>query len=86
MTIDNVVMWVIQLNTADLGLFQDSEFAGNLEESNSTSRRILCVLGSRSFDPISWMCKEQTSPTCGDPELPGPRLFGNRRGAQGGSG
>ena len=43
-----------------LGLFQDSDFAGDLEDSKSTSGRTLCVLGSHTFVPISWMCKKQT--------------------------
>ena len=44
-----------------LGLFQDSDFAGDLEDSKSTSGRTLCVFGSHTFVPISWMCKKQTS-------------------------
>ena len=44
-----------------LGLFQDSDFAGDLEDSYSTSGRTLCVFGSHTFVPISWMCKKQTS-------------------------
>ena len=44
-----------------LGLFQDSDFAGDLEDSKSTSGRTLCILGSDTFVPISWMCKKQTS-------------------------
>ena len=44
-----------------LGLFQDSDFAGDLEVSKSTSGGTLCVFGSHSFVPISWMCKKQTS-------------------------
>ena len=44
-----------------LGLFQDSDFAGDLEDSKSTSVRTLCVFGSHTFVPISWMCKKQTS-------------------------
>ena len=51
-------------NTAQhcrLGPFQDSDFAGDLEDSKSTSGRILCIFGSRRFVPISWMCKKQTS-------------------------
>ena len=43
-----------------LGLFQDSDFAGGLEDSKSTSRGTLCVFGSHTFVPISWMCKKQT--------------------------
>ena len=44
-----------------LGLFQDSDFAGDLEDSKSTSGGTLCILGSLTFVPISWMCKKQTS-------------------------
>ena len=44
-----------------LGLFQDSDFAGDLEDSKSTSGRTLCIFGSRTFVPISWMCKKQTA-------------------------
>ena len=38
------------------GFFQDSDFAGDLEDSTSTSGGILYT-----FVPISWMCKKQTS-------------------------
>ena len=51
-------------NTAkqcSLGLFQDSHFAGDLEDSKSTSGGTLCVFGSHTFVPISWMCKKQTA-------------------------
>ena len=41
--------------------FQDSDFAGDLEDSKSTSGGTLCVFGSHTFVPISWMCKKQTS-------------------------
>ena len=44
-----------------LGLFQDSDFAGDLEDSKSTSGGTLCVFGSHTFVPVSWMCKKQTS-------------------------
>ena len=53
-------MWVILPNNADLGLFQDSDFSGDLEDSKPTSGGTLCVLGSHTFVPISWMCKKQT--------------------------
>ena len=43
------------------GLFQDSDFAGDLEDSKSTSGGTLCVFGSHTFVPISWMCKKQTA-------------------------
>ena len=44
-----------------LGLFQDSDFAGDLEDSKSTSGGTLCIFGSHAFAPISWLCKKQTS-------------------------
>ena len=50
-------------NTAQkirLWLFQDFDTAGNPEDSKSTSGGTLCVFGSRTFVPISWMWKKQT--------------------------
>ena len=44
-----------------LGLFQDSDFAGYLEDSKCTSGGALCIFGSHTFVPISLMCKKQTS-------------------------
>ena len=44
-----------------LGLFQYSDFAGDLEDSKSTSGGTLSIFGSHTFVPISWMCKKQTS-------------------------
>ena len=51
-------------NTAEqcrLGLFQDCDFAGDLEDSKSTSGGTLCIFGSHTFVPTSWMCKKQTA-------------------------
>ena len=44
-----------------MGLFQDSDFAGYLEDSKPTSGGTLCVFGSHTIVSISWMCKKQTS-------------------------
>ena len=41
--------------------FQDSDFAGDLEDSKSTSGGTLCIFGSHTFVPVSWMCKKQTA-------------------------
>ena len=38
-----------------LGLFQDSDFAGDIEDAKSASGGTLCT-----FVPVSWMCKKQT--------------------------
>ena len=49
-------------NTAQQCRLGLSEFAGDFEDSKSTSGGILCVsLGSHTFLPTSWMCKKQTS-------------------------
>ena len=44
-----------------LGLFQVSDFAGDLEDSKSNSGGTLCTVGGHTFVPISWMCKKQTA-------------------------
>ena len=44
-----------------LGLFQDSDFAGDLEDSKSTSGGTLCIFGSHTFVPVRWMSKKQTA-------------------------
>ena len=51
-----------------LGLFQDFDFAGDLEDSKSTSGGALCVVGSHTFVPLSWMCKKQTAVSHNSPE------------------
>ena len=51
-------------NTAQhcrLGLFQDSDFADDLQDSKSTAGGVLCIFGSRTFVPVSSMWKKQTS-------------------------
>ena len=44
-----------------LGLFVDPDFAGDLEDSESTSGGFFCIFGSRTFVFVSWMCQKQTS-------------------------
>ena len=54
----NTNIFVILGNTAkQCRLFQDSDFAGDLEDSKSTSGGTLCIFGV----PIRCMCKKQTS-------------------------
>ena len=50
-----------QHNNADLGYSKTSDLAGDLEDSKSTSCGVLSIFGRRTFVPISWMCKNQTS-------------------------
>ena len=52
------------VNTAQhcrLVVFHDSDFAGDHEDSTSTSGEILGMFGSRTFVPMEWMCKKHTS-------------------------
>ena len=55
MTTENIFMWATRFSIVDW------VFAGDLEDSKSTSGGVLCIFGSRTFVPISWMCKKQTS-------------------------
>ena len=43
-----------------LGLFQDSGISVYLEDVKSISCETLCVFGSDTVVPVSWMCKKQT--------------------------
>ncbi|MHC4951072.1 MAG: hypothetical protein ACYTEU_08835, partial [Planctomycetota bacterium] len=42
-----------------LTLFSDASFAGDLRDSKSTSGGILCLVGPKTYVPISWICKKQ---------------------------
>ena len=58
-------------NTAQLrrlGLFQDSDFGGDLLDSKWTSGGVLCIFRIRTFVLFSWMCKKQTSVSYGSTE------------------
>ena len=48
-------------NNADWDCFRNLIFVRDLEDSKSISVRILCIFGSHTFVPRSWMCKIQTS-------------------------
>ena len=50
-----------KIEDCELGLFQDASFAGDWRGSKSTSEGLLCMLGSHTFVPTSWMCKKQTA-------------------------
>ena len=58
---NNIVMWEILPNNADWDCFKILISRGDLEDSKSTSGGTLCVFGSHTFVPISWMCKKQTA-------------------------
>ena len=56
-----LISYIHHTSECRLGLVQDSDFGGELEDSKSILGRILCIFGSHTFVPISWMCKKQTS-------------------------
>ena len=61
MNTNSLAMWKHTAKQCRLGLFQDSDFAGDLEDSKSSFGGTLCIFGCHTFLPISWMCKKQTS-------------------------
>ncbi len=48
-------------NECMLGMFADASFAGDVEDSTSTSGMTLCLFGSRTFVPLAWLCRKQTA-------------------------
>ena len=68
MNTNSVIIWETLPNIADWDCFKTPIFAGDLEDSKSTSGGTLCVFGSHTFAPISWMCKKQTSVSHGHTE------------------
>ena len=55
---NSIVMWVILPNTARWDCFKTPILQETLRTQKSTSGGTLCVLGSHTFVPISWMCKK----------------------------
>ena len=58
---DTILLCGKYCQTMQTGIVQDSDFAGDLEDSKSISGGTLCIFGSHTFVPTSWMCKKQTS-------------------------
>ena len=44
-----------------IAVFVDSNFAGDLKDSKSTSGCFIALVGSSTFVPITWFCKKQTA-------------------------
>ena len=66
MNTNSLVMWETLQNNADWDCFKTPIL--QLEDSKSTSGGTLCVFGSHTFVPVSWMCKKQTSVSHSSPE------------------
>ena len=58
MNFNSIVMWETLPNNAGLRLFQDWDFAGDLEDSKYTSGGTLCIFGNHTFVPIKWDVQE----------------------------
>ena len=54
-------MWDILLSNADWDCFRTLTSREILKVQNLRQVETLCVFGSHTFVPISWMCKKQTS-------------------------
>ena len=57
----NIVMWAMRLNIVDWGYFKIQTLQEILKTQNQHQAEFFCIFGSRTFVPISWMCKKQTS-------------------------
>ena len=42
-----------------LAVYSDASFAGETGDSKSTTGGALCLVGTRSFVPLNWICKKQ---------------------------
>ena len=42
-----------------LAVFADASFAGDLKDSKSPSGGYLCLVGPRTYVPLTWVCKKQ---------------------------
>ena len=60
MNTNNIVMWEILLSNADWDCFRTLILREILKIQN-ISGGTLCIFGSHTFVPISWMCKKQTA-------------------------
>ena len=54
-----IVMWETQHNNADLACFKTLILQVNMKTQNQ--QQVLCIFGSQTFVPTSWLCKKQTS-------------------------
>ena len=61
MIIDNVVMWETRLSVVDWVCSKTQILLETLKTLNYSWGGILCIFGSRTFLPKSWMRKKQTA-------------------------
>ena len=47
------------LEDLKLAVFADASFAGDLKDSKSTSGGFLCLVGPKTYVPLTWVCKKQ---------------------------
>ena len=58
---NNIVMWETLQNNVDWDSFKTPILQEISRTQNQPQVDTLCIFGSHSFVPISWMCKKQTS-------------------------
>ena len=57
----SIVMWETLPNNADWDCFKTLTLQETLKIQNPLLEEHLCIFGSHTFVPISWMCKKQTA-------------------------
>ena len=54
-------MWETRHNIVDWVCFKTQTLLEILRTQHQPQEVVLCILGSRTFVPVRWMCKKQTS-------------------------
>ena len=60
-TVDWTQICYVGNNVTDINLvlFTDASFAGDLVDSKSTTGTLMCLIGSNTFVPLTWMYRKQ---------------------------
>ena len=61
MNSDNIALWKTQHNNAEEDCFKILILRETWKSREQHPEEFLCIFGSQTFVPISWMCKKQTS-------------------------
>ena len=49
------------IDAIKIAVYADASFAGDLRDSKSTSGGLVCLVGPRTFVPLTWICKKQSA-------------------------
>ena len=48
-----------KIENIKLAVYSDASFAGDVNDSKSTTGGLICLVGPQTFVPLNWMCKKQ---------------------------